>query len=129
MSKNDKLTLKVKSIENNKKILVVKIIDKLLPGSKSNTIILEYKNRIHKKIFNEDLKFHGIIFDFTYLIYEFGDSIGSLWLRPVLKKIKCILVAKENTKIALEKLIENSVKVPILTNINDAFLMFNKKIF
>jgi anti-anti-sigma regulatory factor len=54
-----------------------------------------------------------VVIDCRSLAYEFGDSLGAVWLVPMAKGLKCRIIATGETKEAIARLTRSSVAVLI----------------
>lgn len=86
---------------------IIKIQYDLPVGSDGNKYIQYWLKYLKYK--TDYLSKEEIIFDFSYLKYEFGDSITSLWIETKIKRnIKTKILASKETYNNLKSLIQNN---------------------
>ncbi len=92
--------------------LRVSLSGRLPEGSAGNQDVDTVLKAVKRAIAEHELK--EAIVDCRMLQYTFGDSLGSIWLTLRRAGIDCEIIATGQTRLAIEQLMEVSIRVPVV---------------
>ncbi|MFC1745789.1 hypothetical protein ACFL35_17485 [Candidatus Riflebacteria bacterium] len=114
--------IKFKVLEHTHyKVLHAEIFGEIPPGSFGNELTLSFADKIMSEISTQPGTIKWLILDFSEANYIYGDCLGVFWVRPRMKDVFSVVIAKGDTGKAIQSLIEiTGFPIPLVEDLNEA---------
>lgn len=112
---------------HGKDVLVISLAGRVPSGSQGNTEVVQILHKINAIISDNSAVPSLVVFDFRALIYEAGDSVGTLWMPLLAKRISVAGITSVLNRDAFAGLntCMGPMSIPFFDDIGDAMRLLN----